>query len=98
MAEITQTPGFSTLGPFASSFEPSGNQDVTIHASVRGIVRVSPVEINFKWIPLRSVYARYFPSGEIKALVTGLSAGLTVSLRSRNWSRLVLARGEPRYS
>src|SRR5262249_12304585 len=40
---------------------------------------VSPVSMSLMWIPLRSAYARYFPSGETAALSTGFSLELTVS-------------------
>src|SRR5208282_1700917 len=81
---------FSLAGwAFTRNLVLSENQSVISHLrfsflspSGWGTDRVSSVPTSLTWIPLPSVYARYFPSGEMPPLDTGFSLGLKVSCRS----------------
>src|SRR5437870_12734045 len=91
------------LGPSNAGWELtrnlllSGNQAVEIISQSTssflspcgsGTAWTSPVSRSLICIPLKSVYARYFPSGEIAPVFTRISEELVVSCRSLRSGRV----------
>src|SRR5208337_5120519 len=78
--ERTPTSILSTTNLVPSGNHPLGHQlsGYGPSPSGRGTLVVSPVRTTFKCSPIRSPYARYFPSGDMTPLVSVFSRELVV--------------------